>query len=143
MVPQSTLAMNSPTRSSLPGSMAEKPPKPPSRPRNGCAAASLAKLDLRLATFSLASGCVGEPARLRSDGVGGPEYSCLVIGRGPLACEERRDKLPCEMGYDGRGAAREGRLEPCGDGAGDECGDSSTADSFGKGGICADKERED
>lgn len=140
VVPQSTLAMNSPCRSSLPASIAENPLNPPSRPRMGWAAASLAKLLLRLATFSLASGCVGDPARERSDGVGGPEYSCLVMGRGPLAYDERRDRPPepgcppeCEPARTGRGATMDGRLEVGGDAKGEECGDSWTADSLGSG----------
>lgn len=124
--------MNSPTRCS--GWTCEKPLRPLSAPRRPSVGWSPpAKLFFRLATFSFVSGWVGEPARDRSDGVAGPEYSAFVMGRGPDAWDERRDNEPADAGYIGRGAwmlpAIEGRLDGCGDAKGDDTGDSCTADS--------------
>lgn len=44
---------------------------------------------------SLPRGKVGEPARDRTDGVTGPEYSPRRIGRGPEAIDDRRERDPC------------------------------------------------
>jgi len=67
------------------------------------------------------SGSVGEPARERSDGVVGPLYSALVIGRGPEAYELRR----LAEYIVGRGATMDERRD---DGR-LETGESSTAES--------------
>jgi hypothetical protein len=78
------------------------------------------KLLLRL-DASLPRGIVGEPARDRSDGVFGPEYSARVIGRGPEAYELRR----LSDAYCGRGAAMELRRDE----GRDEAGESISAES--------------
>lgn len=64
---------------------------------------------------------MGEPARERSDGVAGPEYSALVIGLGPEAMDERRERdTPGCMIF-----ANDCRLDPGRDGYGDVVGDAS------------------